>query len=121
MIQKFDRNNLATLRNDIDEALRSVGEQHGITFTFNSIRYSDNMFSTRLEARVGEDSTEHARNDWNKNYWKIGLQKEDFGKTFVYGGQSYTVVGIKPRSSKFPVIAERSDGKKFKMPVEVIR
>lgn len=120
-MNKFDRATLRMLRPDIEEALKGVGEKHGITFTFNNIRFSDDMFSTRLEARVGENSDDHAKADWDKNCWRFGLKPEDFGKTFSYAGTSYKIVGIKPRSRKFPVIAENLAGKKYKMPVEAIR
>jgi len=121
-IKSFTRPLVKDLREAIITVLNTVESQYGITFTFNNIRFSDNSFSTKLEARVGTNSNEHAKAEWKQNSWAFGLSEHDFGKTFIHNDAGYTIVGIKPRSPKFPVIAmNHMDGKKYKMPVDLIK
>jgi hypothetical protein len=49
-----------------------------------------------------------------------GMSPEDLGKSFTYGRDQYTIVGLSRKSHKFPLLAKRSDGKVFKFPVDVV-
>jgi len=112
---------LKQVRQDIKDALASVEDKHGIVFDFNNISYGDDHFSLRLKANVGSDVSEIAKKDWNKYAVLFGLTEDDFGATFKYGGETYKIVGIKPRSKKYPLIVENEKGKKYKMPVDAFK
>lgn len=119
-LTKFDRASVKELRGAIKDALASVEASYGITFEFNTIRFSDRDFSTRLQARVGSDVKDHAKADWDATCGLFGLKPEDFGRTFTYAGNTYKVAGIKPRSKKYPIIAENAAGTRYKMPTDVL-
>lgn len=41
----------------------------------------------------------------------------ELGSEFVDRGETFTITGLNPRSTKYPVLATRADGKRFKFPV----
>ena len=41
----------------------------------------------------------------------------ELGSEFVDRGETFTITGFNPRSTKYPVLATRADGKRFKFPV----
>lgn len=49
-ITKFDRANLKALRADIDAALATVAEKHGISLGIGNISFSGEKFTTRMTA-----------------------------------------------------------------------
>jgi hypothetical protein len=44
----------------------------------------------------------------------FGFEPDDLGKEFSFQGQSYTICGLKPKSRKYPVIAQSAGGKNYK-------
>ena len=119
-ITSFTRPVVKELRDEVTAALESVGKRYGITLKVNGIRYDDNMFSTKVEARLGTDTNEHARNDWENNCRLFGLAENDFGKKFIQDGEEFTVVGIKPRSPKYPILCRTRLGKVYKMSSSIV-
>lgn len=49
----------------------------------------------------------------------MGIQLE-LGDEFKYDGKTYTIVGLKPRSKRYPILAKCSDGKTYKLTVELV-
>ena len=51
----------------------------------------------------------------------FGLTEDDFGKGFMSPrGDRFTLVGLKPRNRKYPVIGKDSSGRRFKFPADVL-
>ena len=49
------------------------------------------------------------------------IKKDDLGKTFDHMGDTYVITGCKPRSTKYPILAEHIYSKKtYKFPAIVI-
>ena len=44
----------------------------------------------------------------------------DLGQEFQRSGKTFTIVGLKPRSKKYPILAKCSDGKTYKLPVDLV-
>jgi hypothetical protein len=55
--------------------------------------------------------------DFKRLASKYGLSPDDLGKEFVgVNGKKFKLLGCKPRSSKYPLVAEEvGSGKKFKL------
>jgi hypothetical protein len=106
------------LQKAITDALNKVASHYGITITaFNTIEFSNDYFSTKLEACIGDEKAK-----WNKDAWAYGLSNNDFGKTFIHNDAGYTIVGIEPKTPNFPVIVmNHLDDKKYNMSVALIR
>jgi len=120
MITSFTRPTLREVREDIKEALKSVEEKHGIKFTFGSIRFDDSKMNTRLVAHVGTDTSDIAKKEWDEYCTRFGLGLHMFGKSFRSAGDVFTIVGIKPKSPKYPVIAMNNKGMKYKFAADTV-
>lgn len=59
--------------------------------------------------------------DWAALAPRYGLDVHLFGATFNHGQHSFTLKEIKPSNRKYPIIADRDDGKSFKFPVDMIK
>lgn len=115
MITNFNKRNLDVVRGDLRSALEAVGRKHGLTFNLKGIRYGHDNFRVSLECNVGTDTSIIEQKAWEKSCWKFNLNEDMFGKTFIFGGKSYQICGIKPKSRKYPVLARRNlDDKVFK-------
>jgi hypothetical protein len=118
-VTTFTRPVVKNLREAIKNALSNVEAEYDITLDFNSISFRDDQFSTRLVARVGGDTSEHAKKDWDANCALFGFKPEDFGKTCIIQGQKFTISGIKPRSRKYPILGTDVNGKTYKLPTTI--
>ena len=108
---------LQEVRKDMESALSMVEAKHNMTFKIGRITYSGPTFTCKLEAAIaveGEEANiEEAQ--WNKLCQRYGFQKDDLGKSFQQRGSRYTITGLAPRSTKYPVLAKRDfDGAIFK-------
>ncbi len=114
-ITQFNRANLKTLRTDIDNALEAVLAKHGLSGSIGRISFSANEFKTRLT--VGTGSTDDtAERTFKENACRFGLTGDEFGKSFTQGSTKFTIVGMKPRNHKYPIIAENAKGTSYKFP-----
>jgi len=62
-----------------------------------------------------------AKQEWAVNCWRFGLTPAQFGATFLFRNKSYTIIGIKARSPRFPILACNAQGKAYKFPADVIK
>ncbi len=67
-----------------------------------------------------ETSANEARREWELYCRNFGLKPEQFGKTFCYDKKTYTIIGIKPNSHKYPVLAKSERGTSYKFPAKVV-
>lgn len=98
---------------DIKEALAAVEAKHGITFTTGGVSYNDSTFRVKVEAALGR-GVDVGKKDWDTYCRRFGFEPEHYGKKFTSNGREFTVSGIKPRSSKYPILATSSNGKTYK-------
>lgn len=119
-ITEFNRSNLREIRDIIDGALKDALEEYGLTAKMGNISFSGEDFTTKVTVSCGSDD-EAAQREWDKHAYKFGMESSDFGKTFMVRGKPYTVSGIKPRSSKYPIIAKDEKGKAYKFPPHMVK
>ena len=113
------------LRAAINEALSLVEEEHGVKCQIGNITYRGVNMTTRLTVTAqNSDGTVDTKETTDfKTYAEIryGMKKSDLNRTFNFRGRTYTLVGAKPRSSKFPLLGKRDDGKVFKFGVDLVK
>ena len=113
------------MRKDIDEALKAVAEKHNCTIHAGSANYTSESFNIKLE--VVENSSDGStvtkeELDWKANASLFGLDVDLLGKTVKIQGKDYEIVGLKPRSRKYPVLGkDLSNGKTYKFPAEFLK
>lgn len=125
-ITQFNRDNLKTMRAEIDAALKAVGEKHGLNLQIGNIKFSANEFHTKLEVRTKTTSTGEAFDPyaaaWKRYCAGYGLPADGVGKTFTsFSGKKYTVRGINTKAAKYPVVVRGEDGKSYKFTVGEVK
>ena len=122
-MENLSRAGLKVLREEINAALEDVAKKHNISIEAGSASFSPNNGSFKLEiATLGKGGVAVTPEVEALKHYKgiLGL-KFGFGDTFTSRGDSYKVTGLKPRSSKYPVIAENVvTGQSYKFPVETV-
>jgi hypothetical protein len=129
MITNFDPSNLKQLRAAIDAALAPVVKQYGVRLSLGTISYdpTNPKATTRLtmiavgDANAATDPRAamlvKAKADFNRYAESFGLKPEQFGSIFKYGRETYKLVGVKPGSPKYCILATNvATGKTFKLP-----
>ncbi len=115
---------LEVIRKDMKLALSMVESTHNLEFDIGKITYGSHTFRVSLEAAIGKDGEEAnlARTKWDKECYAFGLTRADFGKKFIsFNGTIYTIVDIRPRATKRPIVAENDEGTSFIFRAEQVK
>lgn len=112
---------LRAINADLSQALVAIAEKHGVQIKVGSGSFTSDNATVKVEiAAIASDGTAKTKEatDFERYATSYGLKPEDLGKTFSYGGKEYTLVGAKPRSTKYPLLAkDNRSGKTFKLPL----
>ena len=107
------------LRDEMDAALKAVGDKYGITIAVGGGKYTDSNVTFKVEAAVVNEDGQKLGKDavaFQQNARYYGLTPEDLFKEFTFQGVTHQIVGLKPQSRKFPILAKNlRDGKTYKM------
>jgi hypothetical protein len=119
----IDRDTVKSVRKHLEVALESVGKNLGMSIKVGSASFSSSNICFKIEVAAVENGQVMSREAeaWKQQARLFGLDPDGLGKQFTYGGRQYTITGLSPRRSRFPIMAEREDGKQFKFPIEVIK
>ena len=117
------KNKLEKIRGDLEAALEMVGADNGVTFDIGSIGYTDDSFKVTLNAMLiaaGEEGCSHRELEFRKHAERFGLLPEHYGQTVSINGGACRVVGISPKSRKYPILMERG-GAVYKYPRQAVK
>jgi hypothetical protein len=119
------REKIGEIRDDIIDALKSVGEKHGVSITSKGASFNTMNASLKLEiAVIGDGGVVENKERTNYTLYcrSYGLLPEWLDKTFVSGQDTYQIVGLAIRRSKNPVVVKRvPDGKTFIFPDHLVK
>ena len=124
---EITRNNLRAFREDFNNTLKSLQEDYEVTIDMGNITYGGLGFHFKVDVTSG-NRQEAERNKFiealKRNSWKYPAFDEDsYGKVVKlgYNKDTYRIVGIKPRSRKYPIVVLReSDEKRYKYTYEAV-
>ena len=117
-VKKFDRESLTLIRQDINKLLRVIEIRRGIKINIGNIRFVEDSFTTRMEAKIIDPKAtpeEQQRKEFAKLAYKVGLKEIHYGLPLrANDGGFYKLIGIMPRKRKYPLLGinERT-GKKL--------
>lgn len=118
-ITKIGKDQCKLLRKEVTAALEKTLAEFGLKAELGNMTYNGQTVSTKLTIAVAEYDKQ--TEEFNNHCWKFGLTADNFGDLFESNGKQYQLVGIKPRSHKYPFIGERvSDRKKFKFSKHIL-
>lgn len=112
---KFTPAILREIHKDMEQALQSVGEKHGISFKLDLPRYAPDRFTLKVEGRTGGAGQNTEKADFERDAASACLQPGDYGSQVVVSGREYKLVGIRPKGDKYTVIGETPRGKRYKL------
>jgi len=125
-MQEINRETLRTLRREIDEALRPIAKQYNISLACGNGAYGG--ANGHLKVEVAIKSADGSVLNKEAQAFKTlapqyGLQASDLGTNFTSRGKTFKIVGLKPQSYKYPILAEEVTGlhRTFKFPSEHVK
>lgn len=116
-IEKFDRQTCRLVSLKVAEALQPLAKELGVRIVTKGGSFIGGSFTVKVEvATVGEGGLVQSK---EAEEFKIlaaayGLKAEDLGSTFYSCGHPYTIVGIRPRAIRTPIIVSAKDGKMYR-------
>jgi hypothetical protein len=121
-VTSFNRQNIRQINSELEAALKQVAEKYGLEVKLGNTRFTGDNFSTKVQvATVAEGGITMSKEatDFNRYKTILGINM-DLGQEFQRSGKTFTIVGLKPRSKKYPILAKCSDGKTYKLPVDLV-
>ena len=113
----MNRSDAKLISGEVMLALGKIEKKLGVSFSRGNGTFDADMFSLKITATSNaKDGSKQTKEevDFITNCYRIGLNKEDLGKSFNAQGQSFTICGMKPKSHKYPILAKNTQGKVFK-------
>lgn len=125
-ITQFDRKNIRALVDAMEEALAPVAEKYGLKLERKNLTYhqEDTPVPFRFLV-VAEDENGNAMSSDAKDLVRFGkvwgLLPTDLNREVTIGRRTLRIVGLRPRSRKYPVLLEDvRTGKTYKYPAEAV-
>lgn len=110
-INRLDRDNLSTVQAAIAAALAEVGQQYGLRFDLDGVRFSSGEAHGKLTMTVLQPS-ESDRPQQFPAGGVNGVTNADIGKIVTFGNGDYRIEGYNPaKRSRCIVLSRVSDGK----------
>lgn len=119
-MMKFNSASLASLRIEMNAALMEVAKKHGIVIQVKNASYSPDQTNAHFKvdlSSISDDGVVMSKEaqDYKRYAPLCGLDPDLLFQTVTFGGTDYKIIGYLPRSTRFPVLAEKSDGSKVKL------
>jgi len=116
-ITKLDKPTVKYIGKRLKTALKPLAEELGVMIDIGRCTFQASNCRFQLKVAVldssGKPITEEI-DSFGSNAKLFGFEPADLGKEFTLQGQSYTICGLKPKSRKYPVIAQSENGKNYK-------
>ena len=116
---------LKAFRVDFAEAVAALETQYKCKIALGNITYDAQSFRSKLEVVMqNEDGVVETKEriDYKSHCRLFDLKPEWLGRSFAINDKTWTVVGLKPRATKRPVVVQAADGKEYVFrAVDVIR
>lgn len=124
-ITVIERSTCQMLRPELEAALQSVATKYGVSISLGSASFSPDNVTFKLIVAVksasGDAMTKEA-SDFKMFCNMYGMKPSDLHREFTYGGNRYKLLGCKPRSSRFPIIALKlATNQRFKLPDDMVK
>ena len=115
-MRTFDKEFARKFREMINENLKELAEEHGVTINAGSCSFSETEMKFRLEVKTTDKEVlaMKEKTTWDNNCKWSGFEQTDFGATFEVRGEKYQIVGLDIGRSKFDLKGKKlSNGKVY--------
>lgn len=112
------------LRQRLNETLAPLGQELHVALAAKNASYNreGTLATFKLEVAVidaaGKAESREAA-DYKRLHALYRLPADGLGRTVNFAGLNYTILGLLPKSRRFPLLAGR-DGKQYKLPLTAL-
>lgn len=99
-IMEFNRRGFELFRNDVEAALKSVAEKHGIEIECGKISYSSFDFSMQLKVTKNDGNVDGKKAIFEQECVYFGFKPDDYNREFRSNGKSFKLIGFNRKSPK---------------------
>lgn len=120
----MNRESIREIRKTIQDLLSDADgvfkDQFRVTVKLGNASFGMNNATLKIEIAdltdTGEAITREAE-DFKRCAIKWGLSPDDLGEVFInpYDGKTYTIIGARTRSQKYPILGKQTNGKVYKL------
>ena len=115
----IDDKKLKEIGREVQDAVSMVESEFNVKFNFEGIEQRANGARFILDMQEmgsnGQSAIDPWAVTWNAHATKHGFNLSDRGKTFHSNTRTFKLLGLKPRNTKYPVIAENvRNGRSYK-------
>lgn len=116
---KIDRDIVKRLRTEMETDLRSLAQKHNLTIVVGGANFNNDNIVFQVEVAVNDElgrPKNREAEDFRRYGNRFGLKPEHLYSEVTFRNHRYRLIGLLPKSYKFPILAERLDtGQKFKL------
>lgn len=123
-MKELNKQLLKQITTDLNEAIKPVAEKYGLQIKIDQTNFSLKNATTKLQIAVIEDGQAVTREvqDYLEHHQDLGLKLEWLNREFEVLGKKYFLLGLKTKSTKYPLLARSlDDGKTYKLPVRSVK
>jgi len=116
------RADVRMLRERLNKLLAEFGDDCEAQVVGNaSFSLNNATFKVEIAPLVDGKAITQEEEDFKRYATSYGLKPEDFNREFQWAGESCVLIGCKPRSTKFPLLVKKANGKIYKFPASTVR
>jgi hypothetical protein len=118
-MNKIDKAAAKILSQEAITALQEVADRHGLKVEARGGKYdpTTGTYSPKITFSLPDAE----RKEFALYAPMFDMTEDDFGKSFTIRNKTYTICGIAPRSTTYPILAKDASGKVFKVPPTITR
>jgi len=129
-VTSFNRGNIASMRFEVEAALKAVGAKHGVDFGVGRITFTPSDFRCKITAvphsavpnsvagLVDPKRSAEAVALANVGVYRLGISKADLANQFYHPRLgNATLIGYAPRRHVYPFTVKTARGKTLKIPM----
>lgn len=126
-LTQFDGPLVRAIMDECRDALAPIAEKYGLTLDRKGRTYQRDALPVMFQLLIKQTDSAGVTVDRNGLEFKryaimFGLSPDDLGREFTTYQGTYRICGLKPRSEKYPVLAENvRTGKIYKFPSEAVK
>jgi len=115
---EVNKTTLRQFRTEFDGLIKPFAKEKGIQMSMGSISFDKNSFYFKVNVISAKNKGQAEKIEFEKYASSYGL-KGKYGEEIELYNQKYKLVAIKPKASKYPIVAIRlGDGKRVKIPFD---
>jgi len=103
---------------EVQDSLKSIEGKYGLKFHLGEISQMNSRLTMHLIAVKNDLAAKPFEQlEFERDAFRFGFTKEDYGKRFNINGERWRLVGVKASTSGRQVIIESIEGKRYEVPL----